>query len=175
MDALCPEHALEMFDGLSDPAAYRFLSDDPPDTMAALRSRYTRQAAGRSPDVTQQWLNWVVRRADDGRAAGYIQATIQGDGALIGHQIFPSFWRQGLATAALQATICRLFSTDGVENIAALIDTRNEGSIGLVEKFGFRRIGTVKGADYFKGASSTEHEYALSRSGWHDCPLNRDS
>lgn len=34
---------------------------------------------GWSADGTQQWFNWVLRRRDDGRATGYVQASVSSD------------------------------------------------------------------------------------------------
>src|SRR3954469_25143976 len=60
---------------LSDPALYDFTGGEPP-TVQGLRRQYRLQAAGRSADGSQQWLNWVVRRREDERLVGYVQATV---------------------------------------------------------------------------------------------------
>ena len=41
-----------------------------PETLEQLTARYARQVRGRSADGSQQWLNWIVRRADTGEAVG---------------------------------------------------------------------------------------------------------
>lgn len=64
---------------LADPALYAFTGGEPP-SEASLRRRYERQVVGRSPDGSQEWLNWIVRDAD-GVAVGYAQATVTEDGA----------------------------------------------------------------------------------------------
>jgi hypothetical protein len=51
----------EMVRVLSGEALYAFTGGAPP-TLAELRARYARQAAGRSPDGSQEWRNWIVRR-----------------------------------------------------------------------------------------------------------------
>ncbi|MCX6466560.1 MAG: GNAT family N-acetyltransferase [Pseudonocardiales bacterium] len=73
LEPLRVEHAEEMAALLDDPALHRFTGGIP-DTPDALRERYRRQVAGRSPDGRQEWRNWVVRAGAD--AAGYVQATI---------------------------------------------------------------------------------------------------
>lgn len=69
-------HAEEMAPVLAAPGLYAFTGGEPPD-LDRLRARYRHQAAGRSADGGQWWLNWVVRRRDTGRAAGYVQATVE--------------------------------------------------------------------------------------------------
>jgi hypothetical protein len=54
-----------MTEVLGDRELYRFTGGRPP-TEAQLRARYARQVAGRSPDGTASWRNWVVRRRADG-------------------------------------------------------------------------------------------------------------
>ncbi|MFD9000506.1 GNAT family N-acetyltransferase [Streptomyces sp. NPDC059582] len=67
-------HAREMAGVLADPALHAFIGGSP-DTAEALRSRYERLVAG-SPDPTVTWCNWVLRRRDDQRLVGTVQATV---------------------------------------------------------------------------------------------------
>lgn len=74
LEPLTVEHASEMSAVLADPGLYAFTGGVPP-TVAELEARYAAQVAG-SPDGSQRWLNWVVRRSDTGRAIGFVQATV---------------------------------------------------------------------------------------------------
>src|SRR3954469_21390842 len=69
------EHAEELAPLLDDPGLHVFIGGEPA-ALPVLRERYRRQVAGRSPDGSQRWLNWVVRRREDGRAVGTVQATV---------------------------------------------------------------------------------------------------
>ena len=60
---------------LDDPTLHTFTGGKPA-TLEELRSRYARQVVGQPPDGSQHWLNWIVRRRDDGQAVGFVQATI---------------------------------------------------------------------------------------------------
>ena len=60
---------------LDDPALHTFTGGKPA-TLEELRSRYAKQFIGPPPDSTHHWLNWIVRRRDNGQAVGYVQATI---------------------------------------------------------------------------------------------------
>ena len=162
LEPLQAAHAEGMFEGLSDPAGYLFLPDDPPVDLASLRGRYARQVRGRSSDGLEVWLNWVARRASSGALVGYTQATLRDRVAHVAYHIFPAYWRQGLGTAAMRMTLGLLDEADLVDEARALVDTRNEASIALLQKLGFNLLGTFVGADHFKGRGSDEHEFALA-------------
>ncbi|MCZ7437320.1 GNAT family N-acetyltransferase [Micromonospora sp. WMMC241] len=67
-------HAEEMAAVLADPALHTFIGGEPA-APAALRARYERLVAG-SPDPAESWCNWVIQLRDDGRLAGFVQATV---------------------------------------------------------------------------------------------------
>ena len=62
--------------------------------------------------------------------------------------------------------IPHIFETFDPSGLYAEIDTRNTASIKVVEKWGFIRTGLTKEAAYFKGATSDEYRYSLSRETW---------
>ena len=166
LEPLRPRHAMEMLGGLSLKEAYNFLPDDPPANLAELTCRYERQARGRSDDGTELWLNWIVRDARTCAALGYTQATMTARSALIAYHIFPTCWRSGVGCAAVTKTLDRLFFQLDIGHAWALVDVRNAASIALLEKLGFSCSGHRKGADFFKGEMSDEHEFEISRSQW---------
>jgi RimJ/RimL family protein N-acetyltransferase len=75
LEPLRVEHADEMAPLLDDPALHTFIGGKPA-SLQELRTRYAQQVVGRPPDGSQRWLNWIVRRRDDGQAVGFVQATI---------------------------------------------------------------------------------------------------
>ena len=166
LEPLRPEHASAMFEGLADPAGYVFLPDDPPRSIEDLQSRIDRQVIGRSPDGAETWLNWVIRDRENNALVGYTQATIRDRSADIGYHVFPTYWRQGLATIALRATLSVLFATTSIEEVHAFVDTRNMASVALLKKLGFDCLRIIVEADRFKGASSDEYEFALVCARW---------
>lgn len=70
------DDAAEMAVVLAGPGLYEFTGGEPP-TVADLERRYTVQTRGHSADGSEQWLNHIVEV--DGRAVGYVQATIPRD------------------------------------------------------------------------------------------------
>ncbi len=163
-------HAELVFPPLQNPAIYTYLPEDPP-TAEALQKRYDYLENGSSPDGTELWLNWVVFLRDSMTPIGTFQATLpKGKAGSFAYVVFPSFWRQGYAREMAACVITHLFEAHPMPGLYAEIDTRNTASIRLVESLGLTRTGTVKGADFFKGASSDEYTYSVSREDWHPAP-----
>lgn len=169
LERLRPEHASEMFTGLSAPEAYELLPDDPPKCEGTLRKKYEHQARGKSPDGTEIWLNWIIRDQNSGEVMGYTQATVTTRPALLGYHIFPCFWRSGVGSRALSATLDLIFGEAGIDRAYALVDTRNAGSIALLRKLGFALVRQHQDADFFKGKSSDEFEFELACEAWNGC------
>ena len=85
------EHAEEMFALLSDPWLHVFIGGEPV-SLPDLRKRYRRQVAGPSTDGSQRWLNWVVRRREDKRAVGTVQATISQEADAVVEEVAEVAW-----------------------------------------------------------------------------------
>jgi len=161
-------HAERVFSSLQNPAIYTYLPDDPP-TAEALQKRYDFLEKGCSPDGEELWLNWVVFLRDSMTPVGTFQATLpKGQAGAFAYVVFPSFWRQGYAREMTVCVISHLFEAHRMPSLFAEIDTRNIGSIRLVEGLGLTRIATTHGADFFKGASSDEYTYSVSREDWRE-------
>ena len=159
-------HAELVLSPLQNPAIYTYLPDDPP-TAEDLQKRYDYWENGRSPDGKELWLNWVGFLRGSMTPIGTFQATLPtGKAGSFAYVVFPSFWRQGYAREMASCLISHLFQTYDQPSLYAEIDTRNTGSIRLVESLGLTRIATTEGADFFKGASSDEYTYSVSRERW---------
>jgi RimJ/RimL family protein N-acetyltransferase len=108
LEPLRPEHARELAPVLADPALHAFIGGEPA-TEDELRARFERQAAGRSPDGAQGWLNWVARDRATRAPVGTVQATItDGDGvrsAALAWVVATSRQGEGLATEAARAAV----------------------------------------------------------------------
>ena len=166
IEPLRSAQAERVFSSLQNPAIYTYLPEDPP-TAEALQKRYDFLEKGKSPDGEELWLNWVVFLRDSMTPVGTFQATLpKGQEGSFAYVVFPSFWRQGYAREMASCLISHLFQTYDQPSLYAEIDTRNTGSIRLVESLGLTRIATTEGADFFKGASSDEYTYSISREEW---------
>ncbi len=130
-------HAGEMFALLGDPAIYEF-ENAPPASESGLRDRYARLEARQSDDGSQLWLNWVVRLAS-GELAGYVQATVIGNGvSFVAYELASRFWRQGIGRAAVTAMAHELVDRYGVHTLVAVLKAANFRSHGLLVRLGFR-------------------------------------
>ena len=159
-------HAEQVFPSLQNPAIYTYLPEDPP-TAEALQKRYDFLEKGESPDGEELWLNWVAFLRDSMTPVGTFQATLpKGKEGYFAYIVFPSFWRQGYARELARCVISHLFQTYDQSSLYAEMDTRNLGSIRLAESLGLKRVGTTQDADFFKGASSDEYTYSVSREDW---------
>ncbi len=133
---------------LDDERIHEFIGGSPA-TVEELRDRYTRMVAGSGrPD--ERWLNWVVRRRDDGRALGTVQATLtcgdddrwRGEVAWV---IGPAAQGRGYAGEAATALVTWLRS-EGVAPVSANIHPDHHASAAVA-----RRAGLVPTDDQVDG------------------------
>ncbi len=167
LEPITPSHAEAMFDVLSDERMYTYLPTDPPTSLDALRESYEFLSRGESADGRERWLNWILVSRDEDRALGYFQATVrEPESCLIAYVLNPAHWGQGHAREASVALISHLFESYDIPSVEAFIDTRNGPSIRLVESLGLVRTRTIHDADEFKGSSSDEYVFHVSRGEW---------
>lgn len=167
LEPLKQEHAGILFPILQDARLYEFIPQMPPETEDALRERYGKLAARRSPEGSDAWLNWALRLKGTNDFVGTVQTTVHADGsARLAYMIAPALWRRGFAKEACRRVMRFLFDEFQATKIFAELDTRNAASLGLLESLGFARTGETKGAAEFKGSVSDEYRYELAREGW---------
>jgi len=136
--ALTAGDADDLFPVLDDPALGRFTGDDPPVSVESLRGRFAVWAGRRSPEGDELWLNWVVRRRADGRAVGYVQATVGADDATIAWVVGTAFQRQGIATEAGAALMAWLHDALGVSVLNGRIHPEHVASQTVAARIGLR-------------------------------------
>lgn len=131
-----PAHAEAMFAVLSDPAIYEF-ENAPPPSVEWLREKFRRLEARRSPDGREAWLNWVIR-LPTGELAGYVQATLFGEGrAAVAYELASAHWGRGIARRAVAAMMGELSVHYGVRDFTAVLKRANFRSRRLLERLGF--------------------------------------
>ena len=140
---LAMSDAEEMMGVLSAGALYTFTGGEPPG-LDELRARYARQVAGRSPDGSQEWRNWIIRREPGGQAVGYVQATVVDGGrqAEIAWVIGVDWQGRGYATEAARALVAWLDSR-GVTTIRAHIHPGHAASAAVARRAGLAPTGHV--------------------------------
>ncbi|MEO6918631.1 MAG: GNAT family N-acetyltransferase [Collimonas sp.] len=164
IEPLQSTHAAALFPHFCDTALYTFIPQHPPVSLTSLAERYQRLASRASPDGAQIWLNWAVRITGSEEYIGYGQAGVEADGqAMLAYFVFSPYQRCGYAAEMCTTIRDYLLSAFAVNSVYALIDTRNQASIALVEKLGFQREALLPNADYFKGANSDEYRYRYAK------------
>ncbi len=146
IEPLVESHARKLFHALQDLRLYRFYAGQPPPTIGELERRYAGWAKRISPDGSQIWLNYALRK-DDGVYVGWIQATIAGDVATIGYDVFPDFWRQGYGSEACGRLVRALCTEAPVRRVVAMVDSENLASIRLLQRLGFEPVWTGPSED----------------------------
>ncbi|MFT5286162.1 MAG: ribosomal-protein-alanine N-acetyltransferase [Planctomycetota bacterium] len=164
LEPLVSSHAAELYETLAAPEIFRFIPQERPSSLASLVERCQRLESRQSADGNEVWLNWVVRLGSSKECVGRVQATIHPDrSASIGYEFGVSFWGQGYGTESVERMIRALFEDFGVHEVRAEVDTRNLGSMALLEHLNFDRGELRKDADFFKGEPSDEFTYTLTR------------
>ncbi|MGK5737775.1 GNAT family N-acetyltransferase [Micromonospora sp. URMC 103] len=140
LEPLRVEHADEMAPLLRDERLHEYIGGEPA-TLEQLRSRYARQATGRSPDGTEGWLNWIVRHRETGEAVGTVQATVRLDGdrsvaELAWVVVAPEQGRGYAAEAA--AGMVGWLDRQGIQALIAHVHPDHRASARVAERLGLR-------------------------------------
>ena len=164
LEPLTRSHAAELFPLLSDPRVFEFIPQDPPPSLQALEAAFERFERRLSPDGRQVHFDWAVRAKERGVCVGRVEATLNPDRwAYLAYMFGAEHWGRGFATEACRRVVDALFRDYGMEHITAEVDTRNEGSIRVLEHLGFHRGGTERCDHIFKGAQCYEITFSLRR------------
>jgi RimJ/RimL family protein N-acetyltransferase len=122
-----PMHAI-----LSDPGAMAYWSTPPHATLDETRA-WLRAMIDTSPDEGE---DFIVEH--EGRVIGKAGLWRFPE---VGYILAPAAWGQGFASEALRAVLGRAFDTHGLEAVTADVDPRNERSLRLLGRLGFRQTG----------------------------------
>ena len=120
---------------LSDPSAMAYWSTPPHEELEQSREWLQRMIAiphGKGEDFAIEFEGRVV-----GKAGLYCFPEI-------GFILHPDVWGQGIATEALRLVLERAFGVHGLDKILADVDPRNDASLKLLTKLGFREVGRRK-------------------------------
>lgn len=131
----------ELVDVLADPALYAFTGGSPL-SLRALRSRFEHLEHGVSPDLSEVWANWVVRRRSDGATVGYVQATVGARGGELAWVIGTEWQGQGYASEAA-AALAAFLRAAGVAPLTAHVHPRHVASQRVAERACLRPTGAL--------------------------------
>lgn len=92
-------------------------------------------------------MNWAIARRDDDLLIGtctLLVINLEHRRCELGYALGPTHWGQGLAREATTLAIRFAFDELALERIEVDIDPRNDASIALAERLGFRREGLLR-------------------------------
>jgi len=152
LEPLRVEHADEAAAVFDDVALHAFMGGAPA-SAEQLRKRYRQQAVGHSPDGSEAWVNWLLRRHDSGELIGTVQATVSpaapradaaGEpcSAEVAWVIAGPHQGRGFACEAAIAMAAWL-RRSGVTTILAHIHPEHGASVGVARALGLRRTAVV--------------------------------
>jgi len=136
--------AESMFAMLSDPQSMKYWSDQPITDLDAAVEVLNKDLES---DAQGNSMCWAVCLNGQDKMIGkciLFQYSEQNHRAEIGYILSREYWRQGLMHQALGAVIDFAFNTLELHRIEADVDTKNTGSLGLLEKLGFSREGLFR-------------------------------
>lgn len=86
--------------------------------------------------------------------------------ASLGYNYGTASWGQGIATEAARALLGWAFDTLDLNRVQAEADTRNTGSVRVLEKLGFQREGLLREDCVVNGEVSDSFVFGLLRREW---------
>jgi RimJ/RimL family protein N-acetyltransferase len=114
-----------------------------------------------------QWLQLALADGDD-RLLGDVAVWLDDAGllAMIGYTLAPENQGRGLAVEAVRAVVDWLFTARKVHRVAATIDPENVASARVLERNGFRYIGTARSAALVRGVWSDDARFEILADEW---------
>lgn len=84
----------------------------------------------------------------------------------LGYVVNPAYAGQGYATEAARALLAMAFDRLGLRRVVARVDARNPASAAVLRHLGMRQEAVLVENEWFKGAWSTELDFALLDHEW---------
>lgn len=162
--ALTPADTDEVFAVFSDPLVMRYWSS-PPMTGPDQAAGYIEQI--RAWFASRGGLQWgIALDDDDDRIIGTVTLcafALEHRRCEIGYALGADCWGQGLAGEAVARALAFAFDELDLARIEADVDPRNDASIRLLERLGFRREGLLRARWRVAGEVQDALMYGLLR------------
>ena len=163
---LLREHALTDADALfamrTNENVMRFIDRERPKTIKDIE---TFIAAFNDGFKQGQHLAWVIALKENPNqmigSIGYWRTNLANYRAEIGYMLHPNYWRKGIISEALNATIAFGFKEMKLHTIQANINPGNDASRQILLKHGFVKEAYFKEDYYFNGKFLDSEIYSL--------------
>ncbi|WP_245601733.1 GNAT family N-acetyltransferase [Hamadaea tsunoensis] len=148
-------------DTLHDDDEYAFFAVDHRPTEKQLQCQITESLL---PTVDFR----IVNDASTGEAVGWIRADLDLYNGLaqLGYGFARAYWGQGYATAAVRALVDALFGRNDIHKVWARVDPRNDRSMRVLHRAGFRLEGTQESHLLRRGERVSRALFGLTRARW---------
>lgn len=112
-----------------------------------------------------EWVQLGIAEPESDRLVGDIGLYLSGDGSFgrVGFTLAPSVQGRGIATSAVRLALMIFFRVTSARHMEGITDSRNARSIRLLERIGFRYLGSTPAV--FRGEACVERTYLLPREG----------
>ncbi|RIK41656.1 MAG: N-acetyltransferase [Chloroflexi bacterium] len=121
------------------------------------------------PGARGVWFQFAVALKSTDQLIGDCAMMVRADDtrqAEIGYTFARRYQGQGYATEAVERLLEYLYRTLNLHRVIAQVDCRNERSVALLERVGFRCEGHFRQSFWLKGEWIDEYLYALLASEW---------
>lgn len=121
--------------------------------------------------ATSTWRQFGIRLKEPAELVGDIGFKLDSEWGMqaeIGVTLSPAWQHRGFATEAVRALLAHLFETVALHRVFASIDPRNEPSIRLFERLGFRQEAHFRQSLWFKGKWVDDVIFAMLASEWRE-------
>jgi RimJ/RimL family protein N-acetyltransferase len=116
------------------------------------------------PGRRGEWYQFAIALQSNGQLIGDCALGMKLEDerqAEIGYTLARAYQKQGYASEAIRTLLGYVFGTLKIHRVIAQVDCRNDPSVALLERLGFRREAHFLQNFWFKGAYSDEYIYAL--------------
>ncbi|NBG87896.1 GNAT family N-acetyltransferase [Isachenkonia alkalipeptolytica] len=131
--------------------------------------KFIREQAGAEPQKSNKWFQMAIELKSRGELIGDLGIYISDSDewkAQIFVTIAPDYQQEGFAEEAATAGLNYAFSNLDVEEMVAIIDTRNQPAVSLLENLAFERQGDFTTNEEVDGEDRTEHLFTLGKEQW---------
>ncbi|CAN5910019.1 GNAT family N-acetyltransferase [soil metagenome] len=145
------DDATAFFELRSHPEVIKYLDRFPPKHIEEIHVFLERIFSGIS---SNQSIAWAISLTGNGEMIGTVSfhaTQPEHHRAELGYQLFSAYWKQGIMSEAVKATIEYGFNTMKLHSIEAQTNPGNEASIALLKKTGFVQEAYFRENFYFNG------------------------
>ena len=150
-----------VFQHFGNPRVTQYLLDEPPVTEYSQAEEIVQFFAEPNGKTHNRWI--IIRKSDQQPigTVGYHKWAKRYFRAEIGYDLSPDYWGQGYMSEALRAVLSHGFERLKVNRVDALVYVKNDRSIQLLQKLGFKQEGLLRDYFYLDGKFYDHYIFAL--------------